>query len=339
VNAPKPVYRTPIFWGMGAALLVAIAVVLFLLFRPGNNDSPSATLSEADLRQTVMSEMNATGTVAIGATATSVAQVAFALTSTATQWTATPTPDLSATAALTQTQDARATLTQAAEVEATVNARTTATQAAATANAQATATQTILDAQATALRFALNLTATARAATDTPTATPTVLATATDTPTLTPLPTDTATPTDTPTPTLTPTATPTPNLRAIYDQDQFILINISQETLNIRNLVFEQQAQDGTLRSFTAVSWSSGSNPGAMPPGGCFQVVTSLATQIRPSASDCPVFLGWFRVDNQNRYFWIAAQPGANFTVRAANRQAPLATCAIGAEECLFTVP
>ena len=32
VNKPKPVYRSPLFWGMGAALLVAIAVVLFLLF-------------------------------------------------------------------------------------------------------------------------------------------------------------------------------------------------------------------------------------------------------------------------------------------------------------------
>jgi serine/threonine protein kinase len=345
MNAPKPVYRTPVFWGMGAALLAAVAVVLFLLFRPGNNNTPTSTLSEADLRQTVVSEVNGTGTAAIGAKLTSNAQVAFALTATATRWTATPTIDVSVTAAMTQTQDARATATQAAEVEATVNARTTATQAAATADARATSTQAVLDREATALHFAQNLTATAGAATATPTptrtpsatpkptATPTAIPTATNTPTLTPSPTDTATATNTPTP------TPTPNLRAIYDQNQFVLINISSETLNIRNLVFEQQAQDGTLRSFGADSWSVGSNPSAMPPGGCFQLVTSPATQIRPSTSDCPIFLGWFRADNVNRYFWISTQPGANFTVRAANRANPLATCAVAAEECLFAVP
>jgi serine/threonine protein kinase len=345
MNAPKPVYRTPVFWGMGAALLVAVAIVLFLLFRSGNKNTPPATLSEADLRQTVMAELNETGTAQFDAISTSNAQVAFALTSTATQWTVTPTLDLSATAAMTQTQDARATATQAAEVEATVNARTTATQAAATADAQATATQAVLDEDATALQFALNLTGTAGAATATPTptrtptVTPTPTATLTATPTATNTPTLTPSPTDTATPTITPTATPTPNLRAIYDQSQFVLINISQQTLDIRSLIFEQQVQDGTLRSFSAQSWSSGGNPGAVPPGGCFQLVNAPATQIRPSATDCPVFLGWFRVTNNDHYFWIAAQSGADFTVRIANRSGILATCAIAAEECLFATP
>jgi serine/threonine protein kinase len=325
MNAPKPIYRTPVFWGMGAALLAAVAIVLFLIFRPGNKNTPAATLSEAELRQTVMSELNETGTAQVGAISTANAQVAFALTSTATQWTVTPTLDLSATAAITQTQDARATATQAAEVEATVNARTTATQNAATAEARATETQAVLDDEATALHFALNLTATAGAATATPTPT--------SSPTVTPTPTDTATAT------ITPTATPTPNLRAIYDLQQFVLINISQETLDIRNLIFEQQAQDGTLRSFGAQSWSTGGNPGAMPPRGCFQLVTGPATQIRPPVSECPVFLGWFRVTNDNHYFWIAAQPGARFTVRAANRVGLLATCPTAAEECLFAAP
>ena len=117
------------------------------------------------------------------------------------------------------------------------------------------------------------------------------------------------------------------------------MINISQETLDISNLIFEQQAQDGTLRSFGAQSWSASGNPGAVPPGGCFQLVTGPATQIRPSVSECPVFLGWFRVTNNSRYFWIAAQPGASFTVRVANHVGLLVTCPIAAEECLFAVP
>ena len=357
MNAPKPIYRTPIFWGMGAALLAAVAIVLFLLFGSNNKSTPVATQSEAELRQTVMAELNETGTAQFDAGSTANAQVAFALTATAARWTATPTLDATATAALTQTQDARATATQAAEVEATVNARTTATQAAATADAQATETQAVLDEEATALQFALNLTATAGAATATPmpTRTPTVTPTPTTTPTTTSTATSTLTPTATPTatntptatpsptntaaPTITPTATPTPNLRAIYDQGQFILINTSENTLDIHNLVFEQQTQDGTLRSFSAQSWSSASNPGAVPAGGCFQLVNGPTTQIRPSARDCPLFLGWFRVTTTSHYFWIAAQPGADFTVRVANHSGLLATCAIDAEECLFAVP
>jgi hypothetical protein len=258
-----------------------------------------------------------------------------------------------ADARATATQDARldqATATQRAENRtATADARASATQNAldqaatqdalnltATADAHATATQDTLDrtataqaqqtanARATRTQNALNLTATAERATDTPTPTDT--------------PTATNSPTRTPTPTNTPTPAP-PDLSAVYDNDQLILINVSDRALDISRLVFEQETPGG-LRDFGAETWRSVSaNVEQMPPGACLQIVTSAATQVRPSARSCPTFLGWFRANTSERHFWISEDRAATFTVRMANRSAPFATCSIVDGQCDFALP
>ncbi len=163
-NKPRPAYRSPVFWVMGAALLATLAVVLFLLLQSQDELTPTATLSAAELRQTVLVELDQTGTAQMDATSTADARVAFALTGTATQWTMTPSPNYTATEALMNTATARAaatsdaafvqaTATQDAVINATVNARITATQVAvlqSTTDAQATATQAEVNATATA---------------------------------------------------------------------------------------------------------------------------------------------------------------------------------------------
>ena len=306
----RPVYRSPVVWIMGAALLIALAAVLFLLFQPDNKPSTSADVSAADLRQTVLAELAQTGTAQIDSAATADARVASALTSTATQWTPTPSPNFAATEAITQTREAQASATQEAEfrqatttqdavINATVSARTTATQVALIQQTQDVRATSAQAAEATAEQQALFLTRTANAATDTPA------------PSDTPTPTDMPTATRTPLPTPSPTATPVPNMRAIYDSDQFVLVNVSEAPQDISRLIFEQDTSDG-IRAFSAETWSSGSsNPATMRPGGCYQLLDTEATQLRPTSRDCPNLLGWFRVTSPSRQFWLEAEFGS----------------------------
>jgi hypothetical protein len=63
------------------------------------------------------------------------------------------------------------------------------------------------------------------------------------------------------------------------------------------------------------------------------------ATQIRPSRTDCPDLLAWFRVGSPARQFWLPAGSGEAFTVRLDTGETVLATCTIAAGECFFSVP
>jgi serine/threonine protein kinase/cytoskeletal protein RodZ len=149
-------------------------------------------------------------------------------------------------------------------------------------------------------------------------------------------------PTLEPSPTRTPTPTPAPNVRLIYNDDEFLLINISSGRINVSGLVFEQMAPDGTLRQFQAREWDS---QGVVQPtfqmgrGGCYQVVTGTATRRVPDESICPRFLGWFITSVESRFFWIAEEAGETFTVRDEDSAAPMATCEIDLGECTFFVP
>jgi serine/threonine protein kinase len=130
------------------------------------------------------------------------------------------------------------------------------------------------------------------------------------------------------------------DLRMTYGEDEFLLINVSGKTLDVSNLVFEQQASDGRELAFSATLWAQVAveRPSRMGPDGCYQIVTSTATQRTPSTSECPRLLGFFRSNLTRRYFWVGSGPGAAFTVRYADADAPLATCPIDAGECVVAL-
>lgn len=147
-----------------------------------------------------------------------------------------------------------------------------------------------------------------------------------------------------PTPAPSPTATPTPlppDVRLVYDGDQVWLVNVSGEEQDISGLVFEQLLPDGTVRRFEAQQWNRPdvlASPAQMPADGCFQLVTGEGTRASADSVGCERLLGWLRTGVPSRYFWLADDPGAAFTVRLADATAPLATCAIAAGECVFSL-
>jgi serine/threonine protein kinase len=149
-----------------------------------------------------------------------------------------------------------------------------------------------------------------------------------------------------PTPTLTRTLQATQvqesNLTLIYDKDQFLLINTSDATLDVSQLVFEQELPDGSIRAFEANEWDRSDirvPPTEMTARGCYQLVTAEGTQTVPDDTLCAHFLGWFSTGIERRYFWIADTPGASFIVRLAGGTAPLATCSVDAGECEAYLP
>lgn len=161
-------------------------------------------------------------------------------------------------------------------------------------------------------------------------------------PAFVPSATPTARPSPTPAP--SPTATPTPlppDVRLVYDGDQVWLVNVSGEEQDISGLVFEQLLPDGTVRRFEAQQWNRPdvlASPAQMPADGCFQLVTGEGTRASADSVGCERLLGWLRTGVPSRYFWLADDPGAAFTVRLADATASLATCAIAAGECAFSL-
>jgi hypothetical protein len=134
-----------------------------------------------------------------------------------------------------------------------------------------------------------------------------------------------------------------PNVRLVYNNDVLLLVNIASVTIDISQLVMEQEMPDGSRRLFLTAEWDGqlGSTNGtaAMRAGGCYELVTSEGTWIRPEERDCPFFLGWFRSNLSERYFWRSSDPDAMFDVRVAGNLSPIATCAVGAGVCEFYVP
>jgi serine/threonine protein kinase len=156
-------------------------------------------------------------------------------------------------------------------------------------------------------------------------------------------PTATAEPSPTDTPTVEPTAAQEPNVRLMYNRDNFVLINISSKTIDISALVFKQDLPSGAERTFLAAEWDE--PPGlvgetnALRPGGCYELVTSEGSWVRPSSADCAAFLGWFRSNVSDRYFWLSNRTDATFTVQLSGSDTPLATCTTSPGECSFYLP
>jgi len=151
--------------------------------------------------------------------------------------------------------------------------------------------------------------------------------------------------TATPAPSRTPlagagqAATGPVDIRLLYEPDVFLLINVSDEPLDVSDLVFEQTRAGGDERRFEAAEWDryiSGSSA-YLAPESCLQLLTAEAPRPAPDDERCPHLAGYFRSTVEQRYFWRSDQPGATFTVRLGS--ATLATCPIAAGECHLALP
>ncbi len=131
-------------------------------------------------------------------------------------------------------------------------------------------------------------------------------------------------------------------LRLLYDKDGFLVVNTSARTLDISQLIFERQMPDGSVRRFEARYWDRPGilePPTQMEPDGCYQLVRAGSTQVTPPRSVCRRFLGWFSTGLSRRYFWIAEESGATFTVRLNGQEEPLRVCPIDEGTCTVYLP
>ncbi|MEM9951937.1 MAG: CAP domain-containing protein [Chloroflexota bacterium] len=181
---------------------------------------------------------------------------------------------------------------------------------------------------------------TALPATSVPTLTPTpTVLTPTPIPIVTALPSLTATNviipvTETPLPiqaivTNTPLPTATefipPDIRLVYDENNFLLINISGKVLNLANLVFESDA--GVMSAFR---WNTEflSQPlSGFTNGDCLQVWT-LDVDFIPNPSECRYRHAWIAVAD-DAVFWSGTD---FFTVR--NGEDLVGVCRVADGEC-----
>ena len=168
---------------------------------------------------------------------------------------------------------------------------------------------------------------------------------ATETAAAPPAPTARATVTATPRPTRTPAAAGAPsaldepNVRLMYEPDVFLLLNVSDEPIDVSDLVFEQTRADGFVHRFEAAEWDRyiSASPAYLEAESCLQLLTGSAPPPEPDDERCPRLAGFLRSNVERRYFWRSDDADASFTVRLGTRT--LAACAIADGECRFTVP
>ncbi|MCC7447520.1 MAG: serine/threonine protein kinase [Anaerolineae bacterium] len=209
----------------------------------------------------------------------------------------------------------------------------------------------------------------ASAASPTRTATSTNTATFTRTPTRTATASPTKTATNTPTPTRTAASVATQNVTAViapatspsaeapvavssaqvggtsdgsadislvYDEDQLVLINVSNRQVNIANLVFVQRGK--TELRFDTSLWRQfdvSITPDALPPQFCFQIFRNDRRQ-PDLLKACTKRVTWYRAA-EAKWFWFAQDASvATFDVLSGDRL--LTTCTISAGHCEFTV-
>jgi len=101
-----------------------------------------------------------------------------------------------------------------------------------------------------------------------------------------------------------------------YDGRTLVLFNRSQENINIRNLVFVQQTEEGEVE-FEVTEWGERGtgNLRVMRPGECYQAWSISWVDLpasEPPADICVVRQGFIQTP---RAFWIGL-PDATFEVR-----------------------
>ena len=124
-------------------------------------------------------------------------------------------------------------------------------------------------------------------------------------------------------------------VRLVYDEQTLVLVNISDEEVDVNNLDFVQQTADGRTLRFQSSRLAGGSrSPAELPPGDCFQLWT-FDDGLVEQPDYCDVRHAWRQV-GFTREFWISDLPEATFEVRRG--EDVLAECRISAGECLIDV-
>ncbi|NDJ77240.1 MAG: serine/threonine protein kinase [Chloroflexi bacterium] len=384
VTITKPIYRLPVFWVMSAALaLVVVALIVLLLGggSDGNGDTSDGAAGDGDgAGQEVAGagdgeEVIVPGVAADDETATAVALTALymapfetataemaAVTLTASYVSAMVTAmaeaESQAVTAEAEALAAREAVTAVQETsEARVAARTSTRQAAneqaAVAVEQTASAQQTLDAEATAAVERQTATADARTATaEARTATAVFRQTATAEARTATAEAEMLAASQTanaPTPTLPPTPTPEPNVRLYYDiEGEFLLVNISDEPLDVSRLAFVQAVPDGPERRWDRDSWFELTNPpppdalanlARLDPDRCMQILAGSAFQPLDQGRCGRVVIFGSSVRG-DYHFWIADRPGAtSFDVRDAESNEVYHTCRISDGICEFYLP
>lgn len=155
-----------------------------------------------------------------------------------------------------------------------------------------------------------------------------------------PRPTTAATATEQP-PTATPEMTATAAvpvgssdepIKLIYDENTLVLLNQSDDVIDISGLTFVQVVNDGANLTFSTRRWNGGTaSINALPAGDCFQVWTTEITE-QPVPDGCNARHKWDQASFP-RWFWISDKPNAEFEVRHSGEV--IATCQIEDGECL----
>ncbi len=124
-------------------------------------------------------------------------------------------------------------------------------------------------------------------------------------------------------------------VRLVYDEQTLVLVNISDEEVDVNNLDFVQQTADGRTLRFQSSRLAGGSrSPAELPPGDCFQLWT-FDDGLVAQPDYCGVRHAWRQV-GFTREFWISDLPEATFEVWRG--EDVLAECRISAGECLVDV-
>ncbi len=127
-----------------------------------------------------------------------------------------------------------------------------------------------------------------------------------------------------------------PDVSLVYDDDQLVLINVSNHQLNISTLVFVQHGK--TELRFDTSLWRQFDvpiTPDSLPPQFCFQIFRNDRRQ--PDLfKACTKRVTWYRAA-EAKWFWFAQDvAAATFDVLAGERL--IATCTISAGHCEFSL-
>lgn len=168
------------------------------------------------------------------------------------------------------------------------------------------------------------------------TATATATTTSSHTATIAASPTATVLPSSTPTHTAAATLTPVlpPEIRLQYDEDRFVLYNISNRVQNIGNLVF----QGDVVGRFEALDWEPAIDAASgdifnFRAEGCVQVSAGQFV----NGPTCRYYNAYIWRNDADSHFWRASSGNTTFTVILSGE--PIAECQVSAGSCEFALP
>jgi len=124
-------------------------------------------------------------------------------------------------------------------------------------------------------------------------------------------------------------------VQLVYDSHSLMLLNRSDESVDVSNLTFVQITAEGRELNFRSNSWDGSAPTNALPPGDCFEIWSGDSTDL-PKPEGCGTRHAYFQANSAQRLFWISDIATAVFVVRRGDQI--LAECSIRAGECLLDV-